>query len=368
MLAFQYHRLRKEVFLRFFSKIIEHDDVQNLLYKYLKRPIDVRSHVSPESSPFSPHPYPDIGASYSTQQTSQRSDPIFITARFRSGSTLLWNIFRQIEGVTSYYEPFNERQWFNKDLRGEHTDITHRNVSDYWREYDGVEILQSYYDIAWIDKNLLMDSSCWAPAMKRFVELLIEKAPGRAVLQFNRIDFRLPWFRHYFPHVNIIHLYRHPRDQWCSSLMGSTGLPHTAAMVDFAPHDHFYLRRWARDLQFHFPFLDESLIEHPYQMFYFIWKLSYLFGIQYAHCSLAYEDLVTDTETCLARLLSTVGIQHYDMRQLTGLIGKPSLAQWKHYADEDWFRHHESLCETTLAQFFGLKAKRDERTLQPHMR
>jgi hypothetical protein len=150
--------------------------------------------------------------------------------------------------------------------------------------------------------------------------------------------------------------------------MGSTGLPHTAAMVDFAPHDHFYLRRWARDLQFHFPFLDESLIEHPYQMFYFIWKLSYLFGIQYAHCSLAYEDLVTDTETCLARLLSTVGIQHYDMRQLTGLIGKPSLAQWKHYADEDWFRHHESLCETTLAQFFGLKAKRDERTLQPLMR
>jgi hypothetical protein len=316
----------------------------------------VQSHFPPESSQLSLCPYPDVGVSQATQQSSQRNDPIFITARFRSGSTLLWNIFRHIEGVTSYYEPFNERQWFNKDLHGERVDTTHHYVSDYWLEYDGLEILQHYYDTAWIDKNLFMDSSCWAPAMKRFVELLIEKAPGRPVLQFNRVDFRLPWFRHYFPHVNIIHLYRHPRDQWYSSLMGSRGFPQTAAMTQFEPHDHFYLRHWARDLQFHFPFLDESLIEHPYQMFYYIWKLSYLFGVKYAHYSIPYEDLVTDTETCLSHLLSSVGIHHYHMEQLTGLIAKPSLAQWKRYADEDWFRHHESLCETTLAHFFGLKA------------
>jgi LPS sulfotransferase NodH len=290
------------------------------------------------------------------QEPSQRHDPIFITARFRSGSTLLWNIFRHIEGVTSYYEPFNERQWFNKTMRGAHVDTTHQYVSDYWREYDGLEVLQDFYDLAWIDKQLFMDASSWAPAMKRFVELLIEKAPGRPVLQFNRIDFRLPWFRHHFPHATIIHLYRHPRDQWYSSLMGSTQAPAATAMADFAPHDHFYLRRWARDLQYHFPFLDEASIEHPYQLFYYLWKLSYLFGVKYAHYSLAYEDLVSDSGACLSHLLSRVGMAQSHLGHLTQLIAKPSLGRWERYADADWFRHHESRCETTLASFLGLKA------------
>ena len=34
--------------------------------------------------------------------------PIFVTSRFRSGSTLLWNIFRHIGGMTTFYEPLNE--------------------------------------------------------------------------------------------------------------------------------------------------------------------------------------------------------------------------------------------------------------------
>ena len=38
-------------------------------------------------------------------------------------------------------------------------------------------------------------------------------APGRAVLRFTRIDFRLAWFRHMFPAVHFVHLYRHPLDQ-----------------------------------------------------------------------------------------------------------------------------------------------------------
>ena len=27
--------------------------------------------------------------------------------------------------------------------------------------------------------------------------------------------------------------------------------------------------------------------------------------------------------------------------------------KWKEYADADWFRGHETVCETTLADFFG---------------
>jgi hypothetical protein len=65
----------------------------------------------------------------------QRPDPIFITARFRTGSTLLWNLFRNIPGVTSYYEPLNERRWFDPSTRGQGVDKTHLGVDEYWTEY-----------------------------------------------------------------------------------------------------------------------------------------------------------------------------------------------------------------------------------------
>ena len=76
--------------------------------------------------------------------TRQRDDIIFITSRFRSGSTLLWNLFREVGGCTSYYEPFNERQWFNKALRGDDVDSSHRGVDDYWAEYNDLERLSDF--------------------------------------------------------------------------------------------------------------------------------------------------------------------------------------------------------------------------------
>jgi len=63
---------------------------------------------------------------------------VFITARFRSGSTLLCNLFRQVDACTAYYEPFNERRWFDPSVRGNRVDPTHRDVEDYWREYDAL--------------------------------------------------------------------------------------------------------------------------------------------------------------------------------------------------------------------------------------
>src|SRR5687768_15177301 len=98
--------------------------------------------------PGAPSPYPDLGAA--------RCDPvalgqgaIFITARFRSGSTLLWNIFRNAPGFTAYYEPHNERRWFDPACRGDRVDGTHRGVSDYWAEYQGLEDLARYYNEDW---------------------------------------------------------------------------------------------------------------------------------------------------------------------------------------------------------------------------
>jgi len=296
-------------------------------------------------------PYRDLGRAGEIGATSARR-PVFITARFRSGSTLLWNLFRHLDGCTSYYEPLNERRWFDPAHRGDRIDQTHRHVDDYWREYDGLEELDRYYREDWISRRLYMDDASWDPDLAAYVRTLVERAPGRPVLQFNRIDFRLPWFRHVFPEATIVHLYRHPRDQWCSSLGSGSKCPPTAGMSEFAANDGFYLLMWANDLKHRFPFLDPSTIAHPYRLFYLIWKLSFWFGVSYAHHSLSFESLVESPAAELRRLFRTIGADGANIDPLCALV-EPTPSRWPRYASDDWFRGHESACEDLLRDFFG---------------
>jgi hypothetical protein len=197
-----------------------------------------------------------------------------------------------------------------------------------------------------------MDEDSWDPAMQRYVEILIERARGRPVLQFNRIDFRLPWFRRHFPGAKIVHLYRHPRDQWMSSFPDPKEYPANSPIADFPAHDHYYLLMWAADLKYYFPFLGDADNAHPYRLFYLIWKLSYLFGRRFAHVSLAYEDLLANPDAKLADLYSKLDFRDADLGQLAKLIEKPRSGRWRKYAPENWFQDHESHCEKVLADFF----------------
>lgn len=200
-----------------------------------------------------------------------------------------------------------------------------------------------------------MDAQSWDPDLRAYIRTLIERTPGRAVLQFNRVDFRLPWLRHTFPDATILHLYRHPRDQWCSSLLDLSACPPSSDTLWFSGHDHFYLLEWARDLRHQFPFLDPATVAQPYRLFYFIWKLSYLFGAAYAHHSIAFEALIANPEFELRRLLRDAGFEVGDLRPLTALVA-PTPSRWIGYANDDWFRGHEEACETVLAEFFGSRA------------
>jgi hypothetical protein len=198
-----------------------------------------------------------------------------------------------------------------------------------------------------------MDERIWMPRMKRFIERLIERSEGRAVLQFNRVDFRLPWLRRHFPGAQIVHIYRHPRDQWCSTFLKTRPFPPDGDPNRFAEFDEFYLLMWVRDLRFAFPFLDEREVEHPYEWFYYLWRLSYLFGRNFADHSLALEHLVEDPRGELARLFESVAMRPANRDELCGLVERPRIGKWRDYAPHEWFARHESRCETALAEFFG---------------
>ena len=299
-------------------------------------------------------PYPELGRAHADILNGLvvPRRPVFITARFRSGSTLLWNLFRHVDGCTAYYEPLNERRWFDAQHRGRRIDRTHRHVDDYWREYEGLEDLGRHYREDWIRRDLHMDEQSWDPSLAAYVRLLVDRAPGRPVLQFNRIDFRLPWFRHVFPEATIVHLYRHPRDQWCSTLVNWADCPPSCTLAEFAEHDGFYLLTWAADLKYRFPFLEPAAAGHPYRLFYLIWKLSFWYGAAYAHHSLSFEDLVARPEIELQRLFRTTAIDDPDITRLAALI-EPAPSRWPRYASHEWFSAHEAACEDVLREFFG---------------
>ena len=131
--------------------------------------------------------------------------------------------------------------------------------------------------------------------MAAYVRLMIERAPGRAVLQFNRIDFSLAWFRRTFPDAAIVHFYRHPRDQWCSTFPDPTDTRHTASPRDFADHDHYYLHALGRRSSAVVSVSGRARNLTSLPDFYYIWKLSYWFGVSYAHYSLSFEQLAGES-------------------------------------------------------------------------
>jgi hypothetical protein len=343
-------RLRRWLY-KWLDRAFAPDDGKAVLAKSLHGAFSPNRALLPKARLPEPPPYAELGQPVTAATSSDRSDVIIITARFRSGSTLLWNLFRHLDGFTSYYEPFNERRWFDPATRGRQTDPSHRLAEEYWREYDGLPGLAEHFRDEWVHRHLYMDAAAWDPGMKRYVELLIEQAPGRPVLQFNRIDFRLPWLRKNFPNALLVHLYRHPRDQWCSALMDIKCFRKDAPPADFGWHDKFYLLSWARDLRYQFPFLDDSAVTHPYQLFYYVWKLSYLFGRAFGDHSFAFEDLVSRPTETLGDLFRKADITERDIQKLLPLIERPALGKWRDYADDAWFRRHESICETTLAEF-----------------
>jgi hypothetical protein len=114
---------------------------------------------------------------------------------------------------------------------------------------------------------------------------------------------------------------------------------------------------WVADLKYHFPFLDERAISHPYELFYYIWKLSYLFGIKYADHSIRFEALVENLEAQLVELFRVVSIDNADVGELKKLVTKVDVGKWREYADDEWFKKYESGCEEVLGEFLGRRAR-----------
>jgi hypothetical protein len=166
-----------------------------------------------------------------------KARPVFIHALFRTGSTYIWNKFRQLPGHVCYYEPFHQL------LVG----VTRDNVQDaltrnfkaaghpeldrhYLYEYEAL-LQPETPGVPFFMKELSFDWFCQAsgeahPGQKKYIDFLIRACGSRVPLfQFNRTALRSAWFQSAYPRSLNIYLYRDPRDQWQSyaALQSRTG-------------------------------------------------------------------------------------------------------------------------------------------------
>jgi glycosyltransferase involved in cell wall biosynthesis len=230
---------------------------------------------------------------------ASRPSPILITGRFRSGTTLLWKLFRQLDKTVAFYNPLHEylKSYVEYPIQA---DPSHLVVKPYFDEYRDIFDIVSLHRSEFSSHKLLLEEEQEYPELQTFIRSLLLSVPSGKipVLQFNNIDFRLAWLKQKFPNVRLLHIFRNPRHQWLSELSSfSSDIDKT---IEF---DHFFSVTWARDIYKHFPFLATPQIKHAYQRFYYIWKLSYLSGKRLADLSVSYEDVLQEPTKLLGKIL-----------------------------------------------------------------
>lgn len=293
-------------------------------------------------------PYEKPETPYPSWRRASGGGPVFVTARFRTGSTLMWQCFNRLDGFTAFYEPFNERQWFDANRRGDTVDSSHRGVDDYASNYDGLSDLGQYFQTEWTTRHLFMGPDHKNPAMIQYVERLLQATEDRPVLQFNRIDFRLGFFRANFPQTSFIYLNRNPRDTWRSTLKGVANDPGWN-LLTFQHYCRFYLMPWYRDLALSFPWIIGSPKEtHPYQIHYLVHRLSELFARHQCDVFIDYEDMEKNLAGVMENIAGHLGHNDADL-DLIGGLSHPRQSRYEHHEDVDLYRELEQRAEDLLS-------------------
>jgi|GEM_PF-1062425 len=153
---------------------------------------------------------------------------IFIHSLFRTGSTYLWNKFRQDKNYYCFYEPLhhilaqvstiNIQYMMTTDFKAVH----HPELDKYYLEEYMPLLSKGQTGLPYFKKEFSYDQFCMNtgdenPGLKQYIDSLLNSAAGKiAVLKFNRTAFRTGWFKKNFPLSAHIYLNRNPRDQWQS--------------------------------------------------------------------------------------------------------------------------------------------------------
>ena len=244
---------------------------------------------------------------------------IFISGRFRSGTTVLWNIFNNLPQYKAWYEPLHTN--LISQIQYVKPKEDHIGVDDYWKNYRNLKNLKKLHKHQFGQNRLIMEKhECW-PELKEYINFLIQNSDDKIqVLQFNRMDLRLSWLKNNFPNSLIINIQRQPYPQWISS---RKHIKDESMINNESYEDAYDLMQWAIDLSEKFPMLQKSDHRNGYFRHYFIWKLSQSVADNHSDLKLRLEDDFFDGSDGIKKLAKLLNWESEDIQIAENLIHKP---------------------------------------------
>ena len=164
--------------------------------------------------------------SQSLKKEMTASEPIFIHSLFRAGSTYVYNTFKKTGRFHVYHEPMHEvissipASWDEINARTERLKTTLRHdflAGGYFDEFSHLlPAIKKLFDPRFSFDYYFMERSDDASGLKDYIDLLVNGATKRPVLQCTRTSGRIAWLRETYPKASHIFLLRNPWDQWYS--------------------------------------------------------------------------------------------------------------------------------------------------------
>lgn len=300
----------------------------------------------------------------SPQQIAKNS--IFITARYRTGSTYLYSLFSSLANTATFYEPLNYHLVDNLDrddleTQQDKLQFAHTLKGDYLADYQSLDRkkLMRYFRREFNLTNIVMSATEQSDELKEYIHFLLSTYPQKSkVLQFNRIDFRLPWFKVNFPQAFIVNLRRNPRDIYASFvgmfLRKVSGQPQinledgVETMIDYVGLNE---ELDALSTVFSLPCLTDNL--NSYQKVYLLNQLSNRWADSFADLVVEYESLIKDPMAVITEIVSYLPTWELSFDREFIEAKQNRINVWKEYHSDSWFKNNEIVCNESLDRIFS---------------
>lgn len=288
---------------------------------------------------------------------------IFLTSRYRTGSTYLYSLFSSVKNISTYLEPlhpnileiFEQDQEFHNNIRACQS---HTLETRYFSEYQNLIADEGFcerYTPLFASENLIMTSDSDNKRLKEYLLYIIGACSDKLnVLQFNRIDFRLAWIRENFSDSLIVNLRRNPRDIFMSHIKVYEKLQKESLSANASVGGLFYLDDYIGILKN--DLLTDIDIDdlNDYEKVYILNNLSNLWSDHFSDVIIEYESLIQNPLFYLNKVLNLVidfGLEVKKRNLIPSRRG--NFNQWKSYESEEWFRASETKCDQILQQILS---------------
>ena len=300
----------------------------------------------------------------SPQETLKSS--IFITARYRTGSTYLYSLFSSLANTATFYEPLNYHLIDNLDKDDRQTQqdklqFAHTLKGGYLADYQFLDRkkLIKYFRREFNLTHIVMSATEQSDELKDYIHFLLSTYPQKLkFLQFNRIDFRLPWFKFNFPQALIVNLRRNPRDIYASFvgmfLRKNPGKPQVnlengveTTIDDVGLNEELD----ALSRVFALQSLTENL--NSYQKIYLLNQLSNRWADLFADLVVEYESLIKDPIAVITEIMSYLPTWKPNFDREFIEAKKNRINVWQEYHPNSWFKNNEIVCDELIEQLFS---------------